>query len=141
MIHFSFLEVLLFLISLIIFISLFFLKNPVTCNFIFFKFIKLILYSIFNHFSIWNLQLWFYCLFFSASSYLWWLTFFHGRAWQPTPVFLPGESYRQRSLAGCKSMVLQRVWYDWSDLAHTHDLILWACICWNVSVVILEGLG
>ena len=22
------------------------------------------------------------------------------RAWQPTPVFLPGESYRQRSLAG-----------------------------------------
>ena len=31
------------------------------------------------------------------------------RAWQPTPVFLPGESYRQRSLAGYKSMVLQRV--------------------------------
>ena len=23
------------------------------------------------------------------------------RAWQPTPVFLPGESYGQRSLAGC----------------------------------------
>ena len=23
------------------------------------------------------------------------------RAWQPTPVFLPGESHRQRSLAGC----------------------------------------
>ena len=23
-------------------------------------------------------------------------------AWQPTPVFLPGESRRQRSLAGCK---------------------------------------
>ena len=23
-----------------------------------------------------------------------------GRAWQPTPVFLPGESYGQRSLAG-----------------------------------------
>ena len=22
------------------------------------------------------------------------------RAWQPTPVFLPGESHRQRSLAG-----------------------------------------
>ena len=23
-----------------------------------------------------------------------------GRAWQPTPVFLPGESYGQRNLAG-----------------------------------------
>ena len=23
------------------------------------------------------------------------------RKWQPTPVFLPGESHRQRSLAGC----------------------------------------
>ena len=23
------------------------------------------------------------------------------RAWQPTPVFLPGESYGQRSLVGC----------------------------------------
>ena len=23
------------------------------------------------------------------------------RAWQPTPVFLPGESHRQRSLVGC----------------------------------------
>ena len=23
-----------------------------------------------------------------------------GRTWQPTPVFLPGESYGQRSLAG-----------------------------------------
>ena len=23
------------------------------------------------------------------------------RAWQPTPVFLPGESHKQRSLAGC----------------------------------------
>ena len=24
-----------------------------------------------------------------------------GRAWQPTPIFLPGESQGQRSLAGC----------------------------------------
>ena len=23
------------------------------------------------------------------------------RAWQPTPVFLPGESYGQKSMAGC----------------------------------------
>ena len=26
---------------------------------------------------------------------------FSGRAWQPTPVFLPGESHGLRSLAGC----------------------------------------
>ena len=40
------------------------------------------------------------------------------RAWQPTPVFLPGESHGQRSLAGyIQSMGLQRVR---SDLAHTH---------------------
>ena len=31
------------------------------------------------------------------------------RAWQPTPVFLPGESYGQRSLVGYKSIGLQRV--------------------------------
>ena len=34
------------------------------------------------------------------------------RAWQPTLGFLPGESHRQRSLAGS-----QRVGHDWSDLA------------------------
>ena len=26
--------------------------------------------------------------------------YFWGTAWQPTPVFLPGESHEQRSLAG-----------------------------------------
>ena len=41
------------------------------------------------------------------------------RAWQPTPVSLPGECHEQRSLAdyspwGC------RVRHDWSDLAHMH---------------------
>ena len=37
------------------------------------------------------------------------------RAWQPTPVFLPGEFHGQRSLTG-----LLRVEHDWSNLAHTH---------------------
>ena len=32
-----------------------------------------------------------------------------GRAWQPTPVFLPGESHAQRSLAG------------YSPLSHTES--------------------
>ena len=44
------------------------------------------------------------------------------RTWQPTPVFSPGESHGQRSLAayslwGC------RVGHDWSNLVHsTHKL-------------------
>ena len=38
------------------------------------------------------------------------------REWQPTPVILPGESHGQRSLAGYKSIGLQRVEYTWSDL-------------------------
>jgi len=38
------------------------------------------------------------------------------RKWQPTPVFLPGESQGQRSLVGCHLWDL-RVGHDWSDLA------------------------
>ena len=43
-------------------------------------------------------------------------TFMHWRRkWQPTPVFLPGESQGQGSLVGC--MGSHRVGHDWSDLA------------------------
>ena len=38
------------------------------------------------------------------------------RKWHPTPVFLPGESQRQRSLVGCR-LWGRTVGYDWSDLA------------------------
>ena len=38
------------------------------------------------------------------------------RKWQPTPVFLPGESQEQRSLVGCR-LWDRRVGPDWSDLA------------------------
>ena len=31
------------------------------------------------------------------------------REWLPTPLFLPGEFHKQRSLVGYKSMGLQRV--------------------------------
>ena len=34
------------------------------------------------------------------------------RAWQPTPVFLPGESQGQRTLAGYESIESQRVGHD-----------------------------
>ena len=45
------------------------------------------------------------------------------RAWQPTPLFLPGESHEQRSLMGLQFMWLQRVR---CNLAHmdTHG-----CVC------------
>ena len=38
------------------------------------------------------------------------------RKWQPTPVFLPGESQGRRSLVGCR-LWGRRVGHDWSDLA------------------------
>jgi len=39
------------------------------------------------------------------------------RKWQPTPVFLPGESQGRGSLCGLPSMGSHRVGHDWSDLA------------------------
>ena len=45
-------------------------------------------------------------------------TFMHWRRkWQPTPVFLPGESQGQGSLVGCHLWGSHRVGHDWSDLA------------------------
>ena len=38
------------------------------------------------------------------------------RKWQPTPVFLPGESQGRESLVGCR-LWGHRVGHDWSDLA------------------------
>ena len=44
-------------------------------------------------------------------------TFMHWRRkWQPTPVFLPGESQGRGSLVGCH-LWGRRVGHDWSDLA------------------------
>ena len=40
------------------------------------------------------------------------------RAWQPTPVFLPGESLWAEESDVQQSIGSQRVRHDWSDLAH-----------------------
>ena len=49
---------------------------------------------------------------------LWLFTFMHWwRKWQPTPVFLPGESQGRGSLVGCHLWGSHRVEHDWSDLA------------------------
>ena len=80
----------------------------------------------------------------SWSSFLYWgldttertslslFTFMHWRRkWQPTPVFLPGESQGRGSLVGS-----HRVGHDWSDLAAAAAGLLWclrgkesACQC------------
>ena len=56
------------------------------------------------------------------------LTFMHWRRqWQPTPVFLPGESHRGEP-DGLPSMGLHRVRHGWSDLAaavYTYKFNLW----------------
>ena len=45
-------------------------------------------------------------------------TFMHWRRkWQPTPVFLPGESQGRGQPHGLPSMRSHRVGHDWSDLA------------------------
>ena len=42
------------------------------------------------------------------------------RKWQPTPVFLPGESHGQRSLAGYSPWG-GRIRHNWSDLARKQE--------------------
>ena len=64
-------------------------------------------------------------------------TFMHWRRkWQPTPVFLPGESQEP---GGLPSMGLHRVGHDWSDLAVAifHCIyvpqLIYPFICWWTS--------
>ena len=44
------------------------------------------------------------------------------RKWQPTPVFLPGESQERGSLVGCR-LSDRRVGLDWNDLAAAVPLV------------------
>ena len=50
------------------------------------------------------------------------------RAWQPTPVFLPGESHGQRNLVGYSPKGHKAALQDWSDLVRTHEGR------WNIQV-------
>ena len=45
---------------------------------------------------------------------------FWRRAWQPTPVFLPGESHWAEEPGGLQSMESQRVRQEWSVTKHPH---------------------
>ena len=54
-----------------------------------------------------------------------------GRAWQPTPVFLSGESHGQRSLPGYSPRGSQRVRCNWRDWEWMH-----ACIHEILKIVV-----
>ena len=60
-------------------------------------------------------------------------TFMHWRRkWQPTPVFLPGESQGMGEPGRLSSMGSHRVRHDWSDLAAAaYD----TCICQDMDLV------
>ena len=79
-------------------------------------------YMILRTSSLWNQQLLhqtimtrFLDIFGATDSHI--FTFMHWRRkWQPTPVFLPGESQGRGSLVGCR-LWGRTVRHDWSDLA------------------------
>ena len=50
------------------------------------------------------------------------------RKWQPTPVFLPGESQGWGSLVGCR-LWGRRVGHDWSDLAADDSELVCSQFC------------
>ena len=66
-------------------------------------------------------------------------TFMHWRRkWQPTPVFLPGESQGRGEPGGLLSLGSHRVGHDWSDLATaaaTHILIFLANCLLDSSIL------
>ena len=55
---------------------------------------------------------------------LWVGKIFWRRAWQPTPVFLHGESHGQRSLAHYSSWGCKRIRQNWSNWVHRHTPLL-----------------
>ena len=59
------------------------------------------------------------------------------RAWQPTPVFLPGESPWTEEPGGLQSMGLHRVGHNWNDLAcrmHEQTESLYICLLTAVAL-------
>ena len=67
-------------------------------------------------------------------------TFMHWRRkWQPTPVFLPGESQGWRSLVGCRLWVtqsrtrLKRLSSSSRTTTRVFAICLWCCRCWPLT--------
>ena len=57
-------------------------------------------------------------------------TFMHWRRkWQPTPVFLPGESWGQRRLVGCRLWGHTRTWLKWlSSSSSSSSIWYWSSV-------------
>ena len=72
---------------------------------------------------------------------LWLFTFMHWRRkWQPTPVFLPGESQGRGSLVGCRLWGSHRVRHDWSNLAAAAACCIYTCVSWMfASLYLMAG--
>ena len=57
-------------------------------------------------------------------------TFMHWRRkWQPTPVFLPGESQGQRSLVGCRPLGRTEQQHGQGTLQHTWHILIFIISC------------
>ena len=66
-------------------------------------------------------------------------TFMHWRrTWQPTPVFLPGESQEQGSLVGCRQTWLKRLSSISSSM--TLQISTTTCVQNPTSMVVLMGI-
>ena len=56
------------------------------------------------------------------------------RKWQPTPVFLPGESCEQRTLVGCHLWGhTELVGHNWNDLAFNKTRQCTICLCYQTA--------
>ena len=92
-------------------------------------------------------KLWVGVLSFYLVSPLSLFTFMHWRRkWQPTPVFLPGES-RDGEPGGLPSMGLHRVGHDWSDLAaaaalvHLYTISHYSILLWKFQFFRVRNRG
>ena len=65
-------------------------------------------------------------------------TFMHWRRkWQPTPVFLPGESQGRGSPVGCR-LWGRTVGHDWSDLAASYIFVFSVCVVRTLKIYSLS---
>ena len=59
------------------------------------------------------------------------------KAWQPTPVFLPGKSHGQRSLVGYIPQGCKRVRHDLTtEQQHLINYIIYSTLCYKIGFVL-----
>ena len=60
------------------------------------------------------------------------------RKWQPTPVFLPGESQGRGEPCGLPSMGSHRVGHNWSDLAAVAAELLYWTALYTTGIIVVS---